>query len=146
MGKIKIFFFSLCLIPSETGDIWVLNSLIKVQKRLSPDIYKNLRVYWGAQTHIDEEINNRLVDLENAVLLLGEEAQNLKFQIYFFVLFCLILFIFYFLNFKIFNSYIRSCDWRITTFCVIPRNITNLNTPGRRLDGTCRAKWPESLL
>ena len=76
MGKIKIFFFSLCLIPSETGDIWVLNSLIKVQKRLSPDIYKNLRVYWGAQTHIDEEINNRLVDLENEVLLLGEEAQK----------------------------------------------------------------------
>ena len=44
----KIFFFSLCLIPPEIGDIWVLNSLIMLQKRLSPDIYKNLRVYWGA--------------------------------------------------------------------------------------------------
>ena len=96
MGKIKIFFFSLCLIPSETGDIWVLNSLIKVQKRLSPDIYKNLRVYWGAQTHIDEEINNRLVDLENAVLLLGEEAQNLTLQMH------------------------LKCAWNITTFCVTP--------------------------
>ena len=66
------------------------------KKELSPDIYKNLRVYWGAQTHIDEEINNRLVDLENAVLLLGEEAQNLKLQIH------------------------LKCDWNITTFCVTP--------------------------
>ena len=73
MGKIKIFFFSLCLIPSETGDIWVLNSLIKVQKRLSPDIHKNRGVYWGAQTHIDKDFNS-LVDLANEVLLLGKEV------------------------------------------------------------------------
>ena len=92
----KIFFFSLCLIPPEIGDIWVLNSLIKVQKRLSPDIHKNLRVYWGAQTHIDE-INNWLVDLENAMLLLGEEIQNLKLQIH------------------------LKSDWNITTFCVTPQ-------------------------
>ena len=78
------------------GDIWVLNSLIKVQKGLSPDIHKNLSVYWGAQTHIDE-INNRLVDLENAMLLLGEEIQNLKLQIH------------------------LKSDWNITTFCVTPQ-------------------------
>ena len=62
-------------------------------KKLSPDIYKN---HWGAQTHIDEEINNRLVDLENAVLLLGKEVQNLKLQIH------------------------LKCDCNITTFCVTP--------------------------
>ena len=37
------------------------------------------------------------MDLENAVLLLGEEVQNLKFQIH------------------------LKCDWNITTFCVIPQ-------------------------
>ena len=74
MGKIKILFFSLCFVPPELGYICVLNSLIKV-KKLSPDIYKN---HWGVQTHIEEEINNRLVDLESAVLLLGKEVQNLK--------------------------------------------------------------------
>ena len=42
---------------------------------------KNACSAWGAQSHIDEEINNRLVDLENAVLLLGE-VQNLKSQIH----------------------------------------------------------------
>ena len=84
--------------------------------------HKNASSTWGAQVHIDEDINIRLVDLENAMLLLAEEVQNLKFQIY------------------------LKCDWHITTFCVIPRNITNLNTPGKRLDGTCRAKWPTTLL
>ena len=43
---------------------------------------KNACSSWEAQSHIDEEINNRLVDLENAVLLLGEEVQNLKSQIH----------------------------------------------------------------
>ena len=52
--------------------------------------HKSASSTWGAQAHIDEDINIRLVDLENAVLLLGEEAQNLKFQIYFFVLFCFV--------------------------------------------------------
>ena len=84
--------------------------------------HKNATSAWGTKIHIDEEINIWLVDLENAVLLLGEEVQNLKFQIY------------------------LKCDWHITTFCVIPRNITNLNTPGKRLDGTCRAKWSTTLL
>ena len=83
--------------------------------------HKNASSTWGAQIHVDEDINIRLGDLENAVLLLGE-VQNLKFQIY------------------------LKCDWHITTFCVIPRNITNLNTPGKRLDGTCRAKWSTTLL
>ena len=44
--------------------------------------HKNASYSWGAQIHIDEEINNRLVDLENAVLLLGEEVQNLKLKIH----------------------------------------------------------------
>ena len=59
---------------------------------------KNDSSAWGAQTHINEEINSRLVDLERnlhpAVLLLGEEVQNLKLQIH------------------------LKCDWNITTFCV----------------------------
>ena len=33
---------------------------------------------WGNQTHIDQEINEQLVDLENAVLLPGDEVQNFK--------------------------------------------------------------------
>ena len=66
-------------------------------KKLSPDIHKN---HWGAQTHIDEEINNRLVDLENAVLLLGKEVQNLKLRIH------------------------LKCDCNITTFCVTPQKFS----------------------
>ena len=73
MDKIKKIFFSLCLTPPEIGNIWVLNSLIKVQKGLSPDIHKNRGVYWGAQTHIDKDFNS-LVDLANEVLLLGKEV------------------------------------------------------------------------
>ena len=34
-----------------------------------PKWHKNASSAWGAQTHIDEEINNRLVALENTVLL-----------------------------------------------------------------------------
>ena len=94
----------------------IVQTTIFVQER-----HKNASSTWGAQIHVDEDINIRLGDLENAVLLLGE-VQNLKFQIY------------------------LKCDWHITTFCVIPRNITNLNTPGKRLDGTCRAKWSTTLL
>ena len=56
--------------------------------------HKNATSVWGTKIHIDEEINIRLVDLENAVLLLGEEVQNLKFQIQ------------------------LKCDWNITTFYV----------------------------
>jgi len=94
---VKLKYFSFLSVSSlQKLEVWVLNSLIKVQKRLSPDIHKNLRVYWGAQTHINEDINNRLVDLENAVLLLREEAQNPKLQIH------------------------LKCDWNITTFCVTP--------------------------
>ena len=48
--------------------------------------HKNASSAWGAQTHTDEEINNRLVDVERnlypAVLLLGEEVQNLKLQMH----------------------------------------------------------------
>ena len=60
--------------------------------------HKNASSAWGAQTHIDEEINNRLVDVERnlhiAVLLLGAEVQNLKLQMH------------------------LKCDENITTFCV----------------------------
>ena len=42
--------------------------------------HKNASFTCRAQTCIDEEINNRLVDLENAVLLLG--VQKLKLQIH----------------------------------------------------------------
>ena len=88
-------------------------------KKLSPDIHKN---HWGAQTHIDEEINNRLVDLENAVLLLGKEVQNLKLQIH------------------------LKSDWNITTFCVTPQEYNHLNTPGKKLNGTCRTIQLTTLL
>ena len=43
---------------------------------------KNASSVWGAKSHVDKEINNRLVDLGNAVLLL-EEVQNLKLQIHY---------------------------------------------------------------
>ena len=60
--------------------------------------HKNATSTWGAQTHIDEEINSRLVDVERnlhpAVLLLGEEVQNLNLQMH------------------------LKCDWNITTLCV----------------------------
>ena len=63
------------------------------------------------------------MDLENAVLLLGEEVQNLKLQIH------------------------LKSDWNITTFCVTPPGIlTNLNTPGKRLDSTFRAIQLTTLL
>ena len=51
---------------------------------------------WGSQTHIDQEINERLIDLENAVLLLGDEVQNFKSQFH------------------------LKCDWNISSFCVTP--------------------------
>ena len=51
---------------------------------------------WGSQTHIDQEINERLIDLENAVLLLGDEVQNFKSQLH------------------------LKCDWNISSFCVTP--------------------------
>ena len=50
----------------------------------------------GSQTHIDQEINERLIDLENAVLLLGDEVQNFKSQLH------------------------LKCDWNISSFCVTP--------------------------
>ena len=40
--------------------------------------HQNTSSAWGNQTHIDQEINEQLVDLENAVLLPGDEVQNFK--------------------------------------------------------------------
>ena len=40
--------------------------------------HQNSSSAWGNQTHIDQEINEQLVDLENAVLLPGDEVQNFK--------------------------------------------------------------------
>ena len=51
---------------------------------------------WGSETHIGQEINERLIDLENAVLLLGDEVQNFKSQIH------------------------LKCDWNISLFGVTP--------------------------
>ena len=63
--------------------------------------HKNASSAWGAQTHIDEEINNRLVDVERnlhiAVPLLGAEVQNLKLQMH------------------------LKCDENITILCVTPQ-------------------------
>ena len=49
---------------------------------------------WGSQTHTGPEANGQLVDSENAVLLLGDRAQNLKLQIH------------------------LKCDWNISSFRV----------------------------
>ena len=43
---------------------------------------KNASSIWGDKSHIDKEINNRLVDLGTAVLLLEEEVQNLELQVH----------------------------------------------------------------
>ena len=40
--------------------------------------HQNAGPAWGSQTHIDQEINEQLVDLENAVLLRGDRVQNFK--------------------------------------------------------------------
>lgn len=57
--------------------------------------HENASAAWGSQTHIDEEINERLVDLESAVLNL-EELQIMRLQLH------------------------LKCDWNVTSFCVIP--------------------------
>ena len=84
-------------------------------------VQKNASSAWGAKTHIDEEINNRLVDSENAVLLVGE-VQNLKLQIH------------------------LKRDWNITPFCVTPQEYNHLNTPGKKLNGTRRTIQLTTLL
>ena len=58
--------------------------------------HQNAGPAWGSQTHIDQEINEQLIDLENAVLLLEDEVQNFKLQIH------------------------LKCDWNISSFCVTP--------------------------
>ena len=58
--------------------------------------HQNAGSAWGNQTHIDQEINEQLIDLENAVLLLEDEVQNFKLQIH------------------------LKCDWNISSFCVTP--------------------------
>ncbi|XP_037691119.1 endogenous retrovirus group K member 18 Env polyprotein-like [Choloepus didactylus] len=58
--------------------------------------HKNASKAWGEQLQIDKEVNACLVDLENAVLLLGEEVENLRYQ------------------FKL------KCDWNTSTFFVTP--------------------------
>ena len=58
--------------------------------------HRKCQLCLGSQSHTNEEINHRLVDLENTVLLLGE-VQNLTLQ-----------------------THLKS-DWNITTFCVTPQ-------------------------
>ena len=84
--------------------------------------HKSASSTWGAQAHIDEDINIRLVDLENAVVLVGEEVQNLTLQ-----------------------RPLKS-DWNIPTFCVTSQEDNRLNTPGKKLNGTCRAIQLTTLL
>ena len=55
---------------------------------------QNASSAWGSQIHIDQEINEQLIDLENTVLLLGDKVQNLKLQIH------------------------LKCDGNISSFCV----------------------------
>ena len=56
--------------------------------------HQNASSAWGTQTHTDQEVNEQLIDLENAVLLLGDRVQNLKLQIH------------------------LKCDWNISSFRV----------------------------
>ena len=44
--------------------------------------HQNASSAWGKQTHIDQEINEQLVDLEDAVLLPGDEVQSFKLRIH----------------------------------------------------------------
>ena len=44
--------------------------------------HQNASSAWGKQTHRDQEINEQLVDLEDAVLLLGDEVKKFKLQIH----------------------------------------------------------------
>ena len=41
--------------------------------------HQNANSAWRSQTHIEQEINEWVIDLENAVLLLGDKVQNFKF-------------------------------------------------------------------
>ena len=57
--------------------------------------HQNASSSWGSQTYIEQEINEWLNDLENAVLLLWDEVQNLKLHS-------------------------SMCDWNISSFCDTP--------------------------
>ena len=63
-----------------------------------------------------------MVDSENAVVLVGEEVQNLTLQ-----------------------RPLKS-DWNIPTFCVTSQEDNRLNPPGKKLNGTCRAIQLTTLL
>lgn len=67
--------------------------------------HENASSAWRSQTHIDEEINSRLIDLESALVCLGEEIQNVKLQLH------------------------LKCDWNITSFCVTPYLYNQTATP-----------------
>ena len=43
--------------------------------------HQNASSAWRSQTHTDQEINEWLIDLGNAVLLQGDEVQSFKLQI-----------------------------------------------------------------
>lgn len=58
--------------------------------------HKNACEAWNSQTRIDQRVNEQLVDLENAVLMLGDEVHNLK-------------------------KLVRlQCDWNVTELCITP--------------------------
>ena len=61
------------------------------------------------QTHIDEQINHKFTDLENAVLVLGDEVQNWRLQIQ------------------------LKCDWNVTSYCVTPCKYNSSETSWERI-------------
>lgn len=46
-GKRKTFFYPLGLIPPKTRDPWFLSGFNQVNKRLSPDVFRNLNIHGG---------------------------------------------------------------------------------------------------
>ena len=106
--KLKHFSF-LCLVPPEMGDIWVLNSLIKVQKRLQT--YTRISEYTG---------KSKLMQMRILTVwwIQKMQSQEKKYKILNYNAFIFIFIIFYF-----FLTMHLKCDWNITTFCVTPPGI-----------------------
>ena len=63
VGKIKTFFFSLCLIPWEIRDIWVLNTHIKVKRTVSRHIQKSQSILGSSKRNIHPTVVGPMVSI-----------------------------------------------------------------------------------
>ena len=78
----------------DRGSSWGGNASNYTNNYTGSAWHQNASSAWRSQTHIHQEINEWLIDLETAVLLLGDEVQNFKLQIH------------------------LKCYWNISSFCV----------------------------